>query len=200
MPPGLTKYTRTCVVCGKIMEGVGARRKKCSPECIEVFRQEYDKRHYSLNRDKELDYAKRVRSTEEGKRRHRESAKRYYWLNPEKFIQRQKDNRKKNPELYRLRSRVSSLKIRCKRVRPTVAVLQRVYEDNIKKNGTLTCYLCKSPISFGDDAIDHIIPIVRGGDNSLDNLSVTHRRCNSKKQCKTPEEYYEWLRLNEKEA
>lgn len=33
----------------------------------------------------------------------------------------------------------------------TIQQIQLVYEDNIKKYGTLTCYLCEKPIEFKKD-------------------------------------------------
>jgi len=68
-------------------------------------------------------------------------------------------------------------------------VVQLVYEENIKKYGRLTCYLCNEPVKFGKDAIDHISPVSRGGSNNFSNLSVTHARCNLMKSNKTLEEY-----------
>ena len=63
----------------------------------------------------------------------------------------------------------------------TKDTIQRIYEDNIKQCGTLTCYLCGNPIKFGDDSIDHKIPISKGGNNDYCNLRVTHIICNKKK-------------------
>ena len=52
-----------------------------------------------------------------------------------------------------------------------------------KYNGILTCELCKEPINNNNDnrkfSIDHIIPKTEGGDSSLKNLRVAHRKCNS---------------------
>ncbi len=67
--------------------------------------------------------------------------------------------------------------------------IQLVYEDNIKKYGTLTCYLCLKPIEFGIDSLEHKIPLFRGGNNEYSNLAIAHRLCNSKKGIKTLEEY-----------
>lgn len=67
--------------------------------------------------------------------------------------------------------------------------IQQIYEENIKHYGTLTCYLCSKSIVFGDDTLDHIFPIARGGTNDKSNLAVAHRSCNSRKNTKTLEEY-----------
>ena len=67
--------------------------------------------------------------------------------------------------------------------------IQSVYEDNIKRFGTLTCYLCLKPIEFGEDSLEHKIPLSRGGNNTKDNLDIAHKNCNSSKHNKTEEEY-----------
>ncbi len=74
----------------------------------------------------------------------------------------------------------------------TVKVVQEVYERNIKKYGTLTCYLCLGPIEFGQDSLEHKTPLSRGGDHQLDNLDVAHCNCNASKSTKTEAEYREW--------
>ena len=68
-------------------------------------------------------------------------------------------------------------------------VIQKVYEENIKRFGTLTCYLCLLPIEFGKDCIEHKIPLSRGGNSEFINLHVSCRSCNCKKHSKTLEEY-----------
>lgn len=71
----------------------------------------------------------------------------------------------------------------------TKEVIQSVYEDNIKKHGTLTCYLCLKKIKFGEDSIEHKTPMCRGGTNERSNLDIAHKKCNSKKSHRTTEEY-----------
>lgn len=71
----------------------------------------------------------------------------------------------------------------------SVRTIQLVYEDNIKKYGTLTCYLCELPIEFGKDSLEHKIPISRGGNNDYENLAVACQSCNCKKYNKTEQEY-----------
>ena len=79
----------------------------------------------------------------------------------------------------------------------TKETVQLVYEDNIKKYGTLTCILCNKPIAFGEDSLDHLTPLTRQGTNNYVNLGVAHIICNSKKGTKTLEE---WFNKNKKEA
>jgi len=75
----------------------------------------------------------------------------------------------------------------------TTATVQMVYEDNIKKYGTLTCYLCGNPIEFGKDTLEHKIPLSRGGTNNYDNLEIACLWCNQSKGRKTLDEYKERL-------
>lgn len=76
----------------------------------------------------------------------------------------------------------------------TIQTIQTIYEANIKKHGTLTCYYCKEPIVFGDDQLEHKIPVSRGGTNKYINLTVACKSCNCKKNNKTEEEYMEFLK------
>lgn len=78
---------------------------------------------------------------------------------------------------------------RIPRKRIPIETIQLVYEDNIKKYGTLTCYLCLKKIVFGDDELEHKVPISRGGNDSYDNLGISCSRCNRKKHMRTDMEY-----------
>lgn len=73
--------------------------------------------------------------------------------------------------------------------RINVSILQFIYERNIKENGTLTCCICKNKIAFGQDSLEHKVPVSRGGTNSLDNLDIACIQCNKMKNSKTMEEY-----------
>lgn len=73
----------------------------------------------------------------------------------------------------------------------TSKIVQMVYEDNIKRFGTLTCYLCFKSIDFGKDCLEHMNPKLG---NEYSNLSVSCRRCNNRKHNKTYEEYVEFLK------
>lgn len=75
------------------------------------------------------------------------------------------------------------------RAKIEASVIQRVYEGNIKKYGTLTCYLCDKQIAFGKDHLEHKVPLFRGGTNLYENLAVACQKCNLSKHVKTEEEY-----------
>lgn len=78
----------------------------------------------------------------------------------------------------------------------TVNIIQFIYEDNIKRYGTLTCYLCLQPIEFGKDHLEHKIPLSRGGTNARENLDIACQKCNNKKFNKTEAEYRNRITAN----
>jgi CRISPR/Cas system Type II protein with McrA/HNH and RuvC-like nuclease domain len=68
-------------------------------------------------------------------------------------------------------------------------------KDVVNKFGENTiCYLSGVPINLSDSkcCLDHIIPVSRGGDNTLDNLGITHKIVNQMKSDLTPEELINW--------
>ncbi len=96
--------------------------------------------------------------------------------------------RQKNPELARQQRK--KYKYNKKMAgKLSIKTIQLVYEDNIKKYGTLTCYLCEEPIAFGKDHLEHKTPLSRGGKNVYENLSIACQKCNNKKYTKTEKEY-----------
>ena len=71
------------------------------------------------------------------------------------------------------------------------------WKDVIEKFGENTyCYLSGEKINlYNDDYnLDHMIPASRGGDNSLNNLGITHKVANTMKSDLTPEELIEWCK------
>ncbi len=117
---------------------------------------------------------------------------RYYQENREDMLQKAKEWRINNP--IKSKQRIAEYNNRRKAFMLNVGELplktiQMVYEDNIKKYGTLTCYLCSNSISFGLDEIEHKIPLSRGGTNDYENIGVSCRRCNRSKHDKTVDEF-----------
>ena len=104
-------------------------------------------------------------------------------------LERNRIWRKNHPKYIRLKSKLRKYRVRCAEGVITKEILQRVYEDNIKKFGTLTCYLCLIPIRFGNDNLEHKIPISKGGTNHYENLGVACKKCNCSKKDMTIEEF-----------
>jgi len=71
----------------------------------------------------------------------------------------------------------------------TIKTIQQVYEENIRRYGTLTCYLCLKPVEFGQDSLEHRIPLCKGGTNARKNLDIAHLSCNLQKGKRTVDEY-----------
>ena len=157
-------------------------------------------RNYQLNhkeKTKELmsNWYKKVKDTSE----YINKSKQYYIdtkeTKREYRISICKKHREENPELYASyrNNRRDALNMFSK---TTVEIIQQVYENNIKKYGTLTCCLCFKPIKFGEDSLEHLIPLCRheeflGKDlNALDNLDIAHLSCNCSKSYKTLEEWF----------
>jgi 5-methylcytosine-specific restriction endonuclease McrA len=107
--------------------------------------------------------------------------------NKEILNERRKEWRRENP----LKVKVMYHKRRVLTSGLNIEIVQQTYEDNIKKYGTLTCYLCLQPIAFKQDALEHKTPLSRGGSNDIENLAIAHRSCNCRKNNKTVEEYME---------
>jgi len=68
-----------------------------------------------------------------------------------------------------------------KRAKTQLKVARR-YEIYERDKGI--CYLCNKKVEFKSYEADHIIPISRGGEHSMQNLAVTCMRCNRSKGSK----------------
>lgn len=84
--------------------------------------------------------------------------------------------RKKNPELWALRNRENQRRRRGdKPVR---------YEAILERDG-MVCHICSEAIpSLHDLHFDHVIPLIKGGPHSEENIKPSHSQCNLRKGAK----------------
>lgn len=151
-------------------------------------------RYYQLYRKGELKYKDKTEYRKRYYENHKISIlkvnKKWRFLNKDKVKQMLIDYKKNNPRLIKMYHQ-------CRKYRKknggelSLERIQMVYEDNIKQYGTLTCYLCKNPIEFGKDHLEHKIPLSREGTNEYSNLGISCQTCNCRKHNKTEIEFRE---------
>lgn len=94
----------------------------------------------------------------------------------------------KNPEILRqYRKRYKALSRKAGKL--TKEIIEKVYQNNIKKFGLLTCIYCLKSIKTGQDSLEHKIPLSRGGNHNIRNLGIACIRCNKRKHNKTIKEF-----------
>ncbi len=191
--------------------------KRKNKEKVKIYKRKYYLEHKERDREKKNERNRKYRirhnkkCREYGRRRHkekmiyleknpklkekwlianRENGKRYYLKNPDIIKKRNKKWQNGNKELFLLSRRATGQRRRTQSKDLTLQVIQQVYERNIVKYNVLVCELCFEKVKFGEDSLDHKTPLVRGGNNSLKNLCVSHRTCNSKKHDKTLKEWF----------
>jgi hypothetical protein len=69
---------------------------------------------------------------------------------------------------------------------------------NGNQDGAVICRYCNQAVTLAEMAIDHEIPLDRGGDIGLENLGFPCADCNQQKGAMTPEEFILFLRFLEK--
>jgi len=148
------------------------RRKYCSDLCHKEFY-----KGGAVRRERGYD----TRYRNKNKRSIVASNKKWYETHKDSIREHRREWRKTWPKYQFYKKRQSGW--------ISVKVIQQVYEDNIKKYGTLTCKLCNKPILFGEDSIDHKTPLTRNGNSRYENLQIAHGWCNSVKLNKTMEEW-----------
>jgi 5-methylcytosine-specific restriction endonuclease McrA len=121
------------------------------------------------------------------------------WRCGDLFLLTRPDTRCQRPECQRaVKALATRLHVGVKRVRDAgfgAAVEEFTVRDVYERDGG-RCYLCGLPtLADLDDgrqatsaSLDHVVPIEQGGGHTLDNVRLTHLRCNTVKGRRTPEE------------
>lgn len=139
------------------------------------------------------------------RRVHRQQNREYFRQVDREFRSRHRDQRKANNKSYK---QAHKAEIDAYRKTPKAKAAVRLGKirwrtRNANAKGRFTidqffarcefygwcCYLCRKPLTFDTVAIEHRIPLSRGGTNWPANLAPSCRSCNSKKCNKTEIEY-----------
>ena len=62
-----------------------------------------------------------------------------------------------------------------------------------RKLSTGVCDYCGMKFNPADLTMDHIVPLIRGGRSTKNNIAVCCKECNNKKKHMLPMEWYEYL-------
>ena len=58
------------------------------------------------------------------------------------------------------------------------------------------CTYCKTVLRWKETTVDHVVPTIKGGDDSEENLVLACKSCNGRKSGKSHEEFIEDLKGN----
>ncbi len=178
----------------RIKQGLPQKRRPIiSPVTDEerrAQRREIERRYRERHPEKIAAKEQKRRSTEEYKRNARERTARWKTTNPIKaatsrseFYQRNKErllakNREwvqANPDKRRASELRSEARRRGARVGDTIS-RPEAYE---RFNGL--CHICGGAVSRDKFEIEHVIPIIKGGEHSWSNIAIAHPKCNRSK-------------------
>jgi 5-methylcytosine-specific restriction endonuclease McrA len=191
--------------------GMSLRRKNGSTchECSREYQKEYykenkeycseyNKKYHEANKEYWKDYhEKNKEKNKEQKRRHQ---KRYHEANKEYYSEYNKKYREANKERERERVkawRVANPDKTRSQKQKRLARIKRQSDGSVTTEqildlleSTTKCVYCSKEITGKNKTVDHMIPLSRGGLNSMRNLAVCCAYCNRYKFNKS---YPEWL-------
>lgn len=176
----------------------------------------YDKRYYEANKDwllPKMNERKRERRKnnpgevlevqrkwrDENRDKYRQYQRAYYARNPEKECERIRLYYERNPDKKRKLNEKREQWRRDNREKARAIVRKRrAIKHNAEGHHTAEdverqkagqkgrCWWCNCKLTGQDYHVDHRIPLSRGGDDGPDNIVVTCRECNQKKNSKMP--------------
>jgi 5-methylcytosine-specific restriction endonuclease McrA len=166
---------------------VARHRKAGEPLCQECceFQKNFSRRYYLANAEKMK--AKAKENYQQNKDRRRETGKAWQQANLEKVRSYNRKAYAKNPDSALRRVHRRKARIRGNGYKPYTL------EQVLEKYGAI-CHLCETsidltlPRKIGVEGweyglhLDHIIPLVKGGPDTLENVAPAHAICNLEKR------------------
>lgn len=153
-------------------------------------KKKYNKRRYRENKEDKREYNKKYR--EENEEYYREYLREYYEENKEHHAEYGKKYRQENPEVSRRKSQ--RRRARMAKLPHTLTVEE--WEKALEFFNHSCAYCGVSDDNIGKE---HVIPIVKGGGYTADNIIPACRTCNSSKNTTDMEKWYLSYRHYDKE-
>ena len=60
-------------------------------------------------------------------------------------------------------------------------VIEDVSRDEIAERDGHTCHICGLWVSVHEMTLDHVVPLIKGGEHTKENIKLAHGECNSRK-------------------
>lgn len=152
---------------------------------------------YQRNKDQRHEYYLRRKAAEPAdsrRQRARERTRRRYLSDPAGWLARQKDWRQRNPEKAHAYVRTSHSKRREASKGGSFTTAQ--WLALLDRHGR-RCAYCGSNVQI---EIDHRIPLIRGGSNTIENILPACRSCNRRKNRRTEDEFRELLQRERRQG
>ncbi len=174
--------TRSCARegCEKSLAGKAHNALFCSPACRrETRRQDYAdyQRAYYLAHREELQskqQGRRAQNGEELRARQREESRRSYARHADRRLRYSSEWKRQNPDKVRDYSAA-------RRATKVAAVIEPVDRQVVWERDGGICHICHQDADPTDWHLDHVIPLVKGGQHSYANVAVSHPFCNLSK-------------------
>ena len=202
---------KLCIICNKEIDGSHySYCKSCNNKRSAEYRQnnkeqlkESKKEYYQNNKEQILELKKEY--YQDNKEQIIERQKEHYQNNKEQKKEYQKEHYQNNKEKIRESQKEYNQNNTHKKreyERKRRALKQRnihkpYTEDQVLKLYGAACHICKKPVSLSANRspgapgweqglhLDHVIPISKGGPDTLDNVKPAHGLCNLQKKDST---------------
>lgn len=109
----------------------------------------------------------------------------YYRKHRGEILEQRRIYAKAHPEVSRRRNR----KRRALKRNATIGneLEMAAWEAGWRAKKTVVCHWCKRRVKPADAHVDHVIPLSKGGDHTVDNLCASCASCNNAKHAKPPD-------------
>jgi len=148
-----------------VKERVAARLK----DKLEEVR-EYRKKYRTANKDR---LSQHDAARYQANREKRDAAtKKWSARNPAARSEQRRRSKKKHPDSQRDYKKRRKARIR------GAARVERFKAEEIYERDHWMCGICHKPILSGDESLDHVVPVSKGGEHTRSNVRAAHFVCN----------------------